>query len=139
MLRSAITVLGFAVLATASVRADDQPSQTVHFSNGATAVSYYNCGFAELCSRISYEDGSVLSIYSEGAAACEPYVLDFVLSNNAGKTVYEFSRATDGLFVTNGCRRPVATRIALNGGTIHLLVYQNKDETLNLMFSATGK
>ena len=63
-----------------------QPDQTVKLSNGATATSYHNCGDMDLCARISNTDGSVLSIYSEGAALCQPYYLHFVLQNASGVT-----------------------------------------------------
>jgi hypothetical protein len=82
------------ILATsaATATADVAPNQTVHLTNGATAVSYDHCGDNDLCGRISYQDGSTLSVYSEGAALCQPYYLHFVESDTGGRTVYEFSR-----------------------------------------------
>ena len=52
---------------------DVPPNQTVHLTNGATAVSYNHCGDNDLCARIGYQEGSALLIYSEGAALCQPH------------------------------------------------------------------
>lgn len=86
------------------------PNQTVRLTNGATAVSYDHCGDNDLCGRISYQDGSMLSIYFEGAALCQPYNLHFVESDPSGRTTYEFSRAINhtiprALAVVTPCRR----------------------------------
>lgn len=125
-------VLAFPVLATADV----PPNQTVHLTNGAVAVSYNHCGDNDLCGRISYQDGSALSIYSEGAARCQPYYLHFVESDTSGRTMYEFSRAVNH---TGGCGHTVPTEMVLDRGYVHLLVTENPDGTLNLNFSAIPK
>lgn len=56
-------------------------------------MSYAHCGDNDLRARINYQDGTALSIYSEGAALCQPYNLHFVESDATGKTLYEFTRA----------------------------------------------
>ncbi len=125
---------------TSYATADISPSQTIHFTNGATAVSYYHCGDTDLCAKINNEDGSTLSIYSEGAALCQPYFLHFVLVDASGKTVYEFSRQVNHTLPRGvSCGHTVSTEMVLDRGYVHLLVTENPDGTLNLNFSATGK
>lgn len=125
-----------------TVFASKAPDQTIHFTNGATAIAYDHCGAADLCAAITNRDGNVLSIYSEGAALCQPYFLHFVLANNVGKTLYEFSRAinhTVGGRFDAACGHTVSTEMVMDRGYVHLLVTENSDGTLNLTFSATGK
>jgi len=135
-------VLCAVYIATATASADVAPDQTIHFTNGATAVSYYHCGDTDLCARISNQDGSTLSIYSEGAALCQPYFLHFVLVDSSGKTAYEFSRQINHTVpgrMDAACGHTVSTEMVLDRGYVHLLVTENPDGTLNLDFSATNK
>jgi hypothetical protein len=119
---------------------DVPPNQTVHLTNGATAVSYNHCGDNDLCARISYQDGSSLSIYSEGAALCQPYNLHFVQGDPSGRTVYEFTRAINHTIPKGfSCGHTVSTEMVLDRGYVHLLVTENPDGTLNLNFSAIPK
>jgi hypothetical protein len=129
------------VLAVVSpVRADVPPSQTIHLTNGATAVAYDHCGDNDLCARISYSDGSALSIYSEGAALCQAYNLHFVQSDPSGRTIYEFTRAINHTPPKGfSCGHTVSTEMVLDRGYVHLLVTENPDGTLNLAFSAIPK
>lgn len=123
-------------------RADVAPDQTIHLTNGATAVSYYHCGDMDLCSKITYPDGTSLSIYSEGAALCQPYFLHFVLMDASVRTLYEFSRPINHTVpgrLDAACGHTVSTEMVLDRGYVHLLVTENPDGTLNLTFSATGK
>jgi hypothetical protein len=127
-------------LSLAGARADVPPNQTVHLTNGATAVSYDHCGDNDLCGRISYQDGSALSIYSEGAAECQPYFLHFMESNTDGRTLYEYSRAINHTTPKGFSRgHTVSTEMVLDRGYVHLLVTENPDGTLNLNFSAIPK
>lgn len=124
------------------VLASIAPDQTIHFTNGATPVAYDHCGDADLCAAITSLNGNILSIYSEGAALCQPYLLHFVLANNVGKTLYEFSRPinhTVGGRFDAACGHTVATEMVMDRGYVHLLVTENSDGTLNLAFSATAK
>lgn len=123
-------------------RADVAPDQTIHLTNGATAVSYYHCGDMDLCSKISYQDGTTLSIYSEGAALCQPYFLHFVLMDASERTLYEFSRQINHTVpgrLDAACGHTVATEMVLDRGYVHLLVTENPDGTLSLTFNATVK
>lgn len=115
-----------------------QPDQTVKLSNGATATSYHNCGDMDLCARIINADGSVLSIYSEGAALCQPYYLHFVLQNASGVTQFEFSRMVNHTNTKDkGCGHTLPTQMVLDHGAIHLTVIETTEGTLSLVFSAT--
>jgi hypothetical protein len=115
-----------------------QPDQTVKLSSGATATSYHNCGDMDLCARVVYTDGSVLSIYSEGAALCQPYYLHFVLQNASGVTQFEFSRMVNHTDTKDkGCGHTLPTQMVLDHGTIHLTVIETTEGTLSLVFSAT--
>mgnify|MGYP001549853951 CR=1 FL=1 len=125
------------VLSIVGARADIAPSQTVHLTNGAVAVSYSHCGDNDLCARINYQDGTTLSIYSEGAVRCQPYFLHFVEGDAGGKTLYEFSRAVN--HTGGGCGHTVSTELVLDRGYVHLLVTENPDGTLDLNFSAIPK
>jgi hypothetical protein len=123
-----------------AARADVPPNQTVHLTNGATAVGYNHCGDNDLCARINYQDGSALSIYSEGAAECQPYYLHFVESDASGKTTYEFSRPINHTIPKGfSCGHTVSTEMVLDRGYVHLLVTENPDGTLNVAFSAIPK
>ncbi|HTJ24619.1 MAG TPA: hypothetical protein VMA36_00515 [Candidatus Limnocylindria bacterium] len=112
------------------------PDETIHLTNGSTAVSFKHCADLDLCARVAYTDGTTLSIYSEGAAECQPYFLHFVYADGA-KTLYEFSRAINHTHAKDaGCGRTVATEMVLDRGYVHMLVTENSDGTLNVDFSA---
>jgi len=126
------------VIATMSVTwATDTPaSQTIHLTNGAVATSFDHCGDMDQCANVTYPDGGQLSIYSEGAALCQPYFLHFVLSDPSGKTKYEFSRALNHTIGAYGsCGHTVSTEMVMDRGFVHMLVTENPDGTLNLSFS----
>ncbi len=135
----AIVVIMFGAAMT-SGEADVAPSQTIRLTNGSTAVSYAHCGDNDLCARINYQDGTALSIYSEGAALCQPYNLHFVQSDSTGRTLYEFTRAINHTPPKGfSCGHTVSTEMVLDRGYVHLLVTENPDGTLNLNFSAIPK
>jgi hypothetical protein len=131
------------VVASAPIaRADDSEAakadQTITFTDGSKAVSYHYCGDTDLCAKISNPDGTTLSIYSEGAALCQPYILHFVKSDDSGKTLFEFSRAINHTEPAKlgGCGHTITTQMVLNHGFVHLSVTETADGTLNLNFSA---
>jgi hypothetical protein len=139
-LKSVAVFLVLTACGAALALGDVPPNQTVHLTNGATAVSYNHCGDNDLCARIGYQDGSALSIYSEGAALCQPYNLHFVQSDPGGRTVYEFTRAINHTTPKGfSCGHTVSTEMVLDRGYVHLLVTENPDGTLNLNFSAIPK
>jgi hypothetical protein len=89
----------------------------------------------DLCAKIVYDNGNVLSIYSEGAAECQPYLLHFVYAD-ASKTLFEFSRAMNHTHAKDaGCGRTVSTEMVLDRGYVHMLVTENPDGTLSASFS----
>lgn len=140
MHKTVAALFGAFAVTIAVAKADAPPNQTIHLANGAMAVSYNHCGDNDLCARINYQDGSVLSIYSEGAALCQAYYLHFVQSDSTGKTLYEFSKPVNH---TNekgvSCGHTVSTQMVLDRGDVHLSVTENPDGTLNLTFSAIPK
>lgn len=134
------SVLGLmaALLAAAPVAVNAAADQTMKLTNGGTATAYYHCGDMDLCARMTYPSGDVLSIYSEGAALCQPYFLHFVLQNAAGVTQYEFSRSVNHTDLRDrGCGHTLPTQMVLDRGSVHMTVIENSDGTLNLVFSAT--
>jgi hypothetical protein len=106
------------------------PSQTATFRDNAIARTYPHCGDMDLCATITYMNGDVLSLYSEGAAAGQPYTLHCVMTSGT-RTVYEFSRVADwGRF---------GARLTMDHGYVYLDVNANNDGTINLAFSASPK
>jgi hypothetical protein len=90
----------------------------------------------DLCSKIVYDNGNVLAIYSEGAAQCQPYFLHFVYADGSGKTLFEFSRALNHTDTKSaGCGHTVSTEMVLDRGYVHMLVTENPDGTLNTAFT----
>jgi hypothetical protein len=127
----------FAVgLSTSQALAADPPaSKPVHLTNGALATSFIHCGDMDLCAKIVYDNGNTLSIYSEGAAECQPYFLHFVYADST-KTLFEFSRAMNHTNTKNaGCGHTVATEMVLDRGYVHMLVTENTDGTLDTAFT----
>jgi hypothetical protein len=97
------------------------------FSDGTVAHSYGHCGDMDLCATITYSNGDVLSIYSEGAAQFQPYRIDCVRTR-ADHTIYEFSRVTDTY-----ARR--SSRLELDRGNAYMEVIENPDGTISVAFS----
>lgn len=116
-------------------------SAPVSFSDGAVATAYDHCGESDLCATIRYPTADQLSIYSEGAAYCQPYMLHFVL-RHATNTIYEFTRTLNhDLPGTTGfgskCGNNQATQMTLDHGLVHLTVDEYTDGTLQFVFSST--
>jgi hypothetical protein len=90
----------------------------------------------DLCAKIVYDNGNVLSVYSEGAAECQPYFLHFVFADATGKTLFEFSRSVNHTHTKDGgCGHTVSTEMVLDRGYVHMSVSENLDGTLSASFS----
>jgi hypothetical protein len=135
-MRHFIAIVAFVVSSCSAALAVTAPaSQSMQLTNGATATSYDHCGDMDLCAKIAYDNGNVLSIYSEGAALCQPYFLHFVYADGT-KTNYEFSRALNHTIGAYGsCGHTVSTEMVLDRGYVHMLVTENPDGTLTFAFS----
>jgi hypothetical protein len=130
------TLLFLAAATSGAIAAEPPPSPPVHLTNGAIATPYSHCGDMDLCAKIAYDNGNLLSIYSEGAAQCQPYFLHFVYADNSGKTLFEFSRALNHTDTkSGGCGHTVSTEMVLDRGYVHMLVTENPDGTLDTAFS----
>jgi hypothetical protein len=110
-------------------------TQRLTFADGSSAQAVGRCFAFDLCAQVTYGDGSQLSIYSEGATYCEPYVLHF--DRNIGdRAVYSVSRNVDhdrpSAF---GCGHSRDTRIPMDGGRATLTVSENADGTLKFNFA----
>jgi hypothetical protein len=121
--------------------ADLQVDQQVVFSDGTKASTYDHCGDTDLCALMVYTNGDRLSIYSEGAAYCQPYVLRFVKTNGTA-TIFEYSRtinhdvpASSGFGTRCGNSRD--TQMVMDHGLIHMTVSENHDGTLSIVFTPT--
>lgn len=110
------------------------PRRRLVFAGGSNAETADRCFAFDLCAQVFYSDGSRLAVYSEGAAWCRPYVLDFVRTLG-DRTLFSVTREVDhappGLF---GCRHSRDTRIPLDGGRAMLSISQNGDGTLKFRF-----
>jgi hypothetical protein len=136
-MKKLLALLVLVAVTTAGVMAQEtRPDQTIHLANGGVATSYNHCGDMDLCARIAYDNGNSLSIYSEGAAFCQPYFLHFVYADKV-KTLFEFSRALNHTHAKDaGCGKTVSTEMVLDRGYVHMLVTENPDGTINVSFSA---
>lgn len=128
-------------LASLSFAAAEGTSAPVTFSDGSVATVTDHCGDTDLCATVTYPNGDKLSIYSEGAAHCQPYMLHFVRVNGS-TTIYEYSRtinhdAPSGNAFGTTCGHSQATQMVMDHGLVHLTVTENKDGTLRLVFSPT--
>jgi hypothetical protein len=109
------------------------------FSDGAVATAYDHCGESDLCATIRYSNGDLLSIYSEGAAYCQPYMVHFVM-RHAATTVYEYTRTLNHDLPGNSgfgskCGNNQATQMTLDHGLVHLTIDEYTDGTLQFVFS----
>ena len=119
-----------------SVASDASAPLPMHLTNGAVATAYEHCGDMDLCAKIVYPNGDLLSVYSEGAAYCQPYFLHFVFADVSGKTLFEFSKALNHTHAKDaGCGRTVSTEMVLDRGYVHMLVDENPDGTINAAFT----
>lgn len=135
-MRSIIALIFIIATSSCAIAAEPPSSQPIHLTNGALATPYTHCGDMDLCAKIAYDNGNVLSIYSEGAAECQPYFLHFVYADSASRTLFEFSRAMNHTNTKNaGCGHTVSTEMVLDRGYVHMLVTENSDGTLNAAFS----
>lgn len=117
------------------------PDQQLVFSDGTKVEAYDHCGDADICAVLQSPNGNTLSIYSEGAAYCQPYILRFV-ETRADQTVFEYSRAinhdlpTTSAFGTR-CGNSRDTQMVMDHGYFHMTVTENNDGTLSLAFTPT--
>ena len=114
-------------------------SPPVAFADGSLGLAVERCEATDLCASIRYNNGDRLAIYSEGAAYCQPYVLNFIRTNG-DRTIYSFSRNVDhdsssGTFAF-GCGRSRTTQLRMDGGRIQLTVSENSDGTLRFAFNS---
>lgn len=127
------------VTASAVVRDSAPASAPITFSDGSIATTFDHCGDADRCATIAYPNGETLTIYSEGAAYCQPYVLHFVTVRGSSR-LYEFSRTLNhDQVVTNAfgihCGNNQATQMTLDHGLVHLTVDEYIDGSLRFIFS----
>ena len=131
-----------AILAPANIFAQTvQVDQVVSFSDNSKASTYGHCGDTDLCAVIVYANGDKLSIYSEGAAYCQPYMLHFVKVNGT-TTIFEYSRTINHEMPTSSafgvrCGSTQATQMVMDHGLIHMTVTENHDGTLSIAFTPT--
>ena len=133
------TLVALFVFSSSAALADDSAASSVTFSDGAVATSFDHCGDTDLCATIKYANGDVLSIYSEGAAYCQPYQIDFVRVNGTA-TIYEYTRvmnhdAPRPTAFGVGCGHSQTTQMVMDHGLVHLTVSEDTDGTLKLVFS----
>jgi hypothetical protein len=126
--------------AGAVVRDKLPASEPITFSDGAVATAFDHCGDADLCATITYPNEDAVSIYSEGAAYCQPYLLHFVRVHGPA-TIYEFSRTLNHDAVTTNafgthCGNNQATQMTLDRGLVHLTVDEYSDGSLRFIFSS---
>ncbi|MFY9719234.1 MAG: hypothetical protein WAK16_06260 [Candidatus Cybelea sp.] len=113
-------------------------SQHISTADGSVWQAVVRCYATDLCALISYPNGDQMTIYSEGAAYCEPYVLHFNRTNG-GRTIYSFSRDVDyderSIAHRSKCARTRPTHIGMDGGRVILGISQNADGSLRFHFA----
>lgn len=134
-----VLVAGLATPAEAVVGNISPPPTPVTFSDGSVATPIDHCGDTDLCATVTYKNGETLSMYSEGAALCQPYLVLFNRTNGP-TTVYTFTRAMNhDAPTTTGfgtrCGNTQATQLTLDHGLVHLTVEEYQDGTLRFTFS----
>lgn len=132
-----------ALLALPQIAAADEAKadQQVVFSDGTKALTYDHCGDTDICALLLSPNGDRLSIYSEGAAYCQPYLLHFVKTNHS-RTIFEYSRTINHDLPTNTgfgphCGNSRDTQMVMDHGLIHMTVTENHDGTLSVVFTPT--
>ena len=130
-----VAFLFLLLTATGAYAVEQTAGDSIRLTNGAKATSFTHCGDMDLCASITYDNGNTLSIYSEGAAECQPYFLHFVYADQT-KTLFEFSRPLNHTNTKSaGCGHTVSTEMVFDRGYVHMLVTENTDGTVNTAFS----
>ncbi len=113
-------------------------SQQISAADGSIWQAVVRCYATDLCALVSYPNGEQMTIYSEGAAYCKPYVLHFNRTNG-GRAIYSFSRDVDyneyPVAHRSNCLRTRPTHIAMDGGRVILGISQNADGSLRFHFA----
>jgi hypothetical protein len=113
-------------------------SQAITASDGSHWQAVVRCYATDLCALASFPNGDHIAIYSEGAAYCEPYLLNFSRTNPV-RTIYSFSRHVDydeqPAAHRARCARTLPTHIAMDGGRMILGISQNADGSLRFHFA----
>jgi hypothetical protein len=138
-----VVALSSQPIAAAIPKNDLPPPLPVTFSDGSIATPFDHCGDADLCATIAYPNGDTLSLYSEGAAYCQPYLVHFVRVHDS-KTLFEYSRALNHDAVTQSafgvrCGNNKATQMTLDRGLVHLTVDEYPDGSLRFEFQTIDK
>ena len=138
-----LLVFGYAAPAEAVVPNGAPPPGPVTFSDGSVATPVDHCGDTDLCATVTYKGGETLSMYSEGAAFCQPYLVLFNRTHGP-TTVYTFTRAMnhDAPSATgfgSRCGNTQPTQLTLDHGLVHLTVDEYQDGTLRFTFSDVTK
>ncbi len=137
-----LALVALSPVAAGAVVPDNVPSpKPITFSDGAVATPSDHCGDGDVCATIAYPNGDLLSIYSEGAAYCQPYYLHFVLTHGE-HTIYEFSRMINHDILKPGmigtrCGNSHATQMTMDHGLVHMTVDERLDGSLWTFFSPT--
>ena len=124
---------------SAAQAAVDKNLSRVNFSDGSIAMSQDHCGDTDLCATVMYPNGDKLSVYSEGAALCQPYMVNFVRTHGT-VTMYQFTRTlnheegnTSGF--GSRCGESLTTQMVMDHGLVHMTISENHDGTLKVVFA----
>lgn len=113
-------------------------SQRISAVDGSIWQAVVRCYATDLCALASYPNGEQMAIFSEGAAYCKPYILQFTRTNG-GRTIYSFSREIDydeyPIAHRLNCARTRPTHIGMDGGRVILGISQNADGSLRFHFA----
>lgn len=136
-----MAVLCFVVASCAlytAARADGSAGP-VKYANGDVATATAECGPGEVCGNLTLANGDQVKILTGGSGRCNPYIMTF-MRYHQGQLDAVWSTPTDrnpdssGGFGGPKCGNFRNTHMMLDGGTVDMGIFQNKDGTVSVQF-----
>ncbi|HEY7992866.1 MAG TPA: hypothetical protein VID24_01490 [Candidatus Eremiobacteraceae bacterium] len=125
-------------LLVATARADGSTGP-VKYANGDVATATAECGPGDVCGNLTLANGDQVKILTGGSGHCNPYIMTFMRYHQE-KLDAVWSTPTDrqpdssGGFGGPKCGSFRNTHMMLDGGTVDMGIFQNKDGTVSVQF-----
>ena len=122
----------------APARADGSTGP-VKYANGDVATATAECGPGDVCGNLTLANGDQVKILTGGSGHCNPYIMTF-MRYHQGQLDAVWSTPTDrepdssGGFGGPKCGSFRNTHMMLDGGTVDMGIFQNKDGTVSVQF-----
>ncbi|MDP9024133.1 MAG: hypothetical protein M3N13_02000 [Candidatus Eremiobacteraeota bacterium] len=119
--------------------ADGGSAGPLKYANGDVATATPKCGPGEICATIQLSNGDQIKVLTGGSGRCNPYVMTFMKYHN-GQLDSVWSTPTDrsadssSAFGGGTCGGFRNTHMLLDGGTVDMGIFQNKDGTVFVQF-----